>query len=82
MAKSMPLVSPVCAKAIGLLRSHYVYVVRLMPTGFSGLGRIPDFTWDYGIFNTRTGARVMGFWRQDFPRAAQTSDAVRSSAVS
>lgn len=62
MAK--PVVSPLSAKAIGLLRSHYVYAVRLARTGYRGSWTIPEFTWDYGIFNTHTGARVMGFGKK------------------
>lgn len=64
MAKAKPVVSPLCAKAIGLMRSHYVYSTRLVRTGFIGSWRVPEFTWDCGIFNTHTGARVMGFGGQ------------------
>lgn len=64
MAKAKPVVSPLCAKAIGLLRSHYVYAVRLVYTGYRGSWCIPEFTWDYGVFNTHTGARVVGFGAQ------------------
>jgi hypothetical protein len=61
MANAKPVVSPLCAKAIGLMRSHYVYSVRLVRTGYMGSWRIPEFTWDYGLYNSHTGARVMGF---------------------
>lgn len=61
-----PVISPLAAKAIGLLRGHYVYTSRPVSTGIRGSWRIPEFVLDYGIFNTHTGARVLGFGRQTF----------------
>ena len=61
-----PVVSAQAAKAISLLRKHYVFTVRPVATGFWNSYRIPAFVYDYGIFNTRTGARVMGFGKQTF----------------
>ena len=60
------VISAQAQKAICLLRSHYVFTVRPVATGFWGDWKVPEFTLDYGIFNTRSGARIVGFGRQTF----------------
>ncbi len=60
------LLSPLAQKAVSLLRGHYVFVTMLRSTGFRGSWKVPEFVKDYGLVNTRTGARVLGFGKRTF----------------
>lgn len=51
-------------KAVFLLRGHHVYVERLVKSKYHGWANgfyLGNYTWDRGIFSTRSGMRVPGF---------------------